>query len=423
MASGPTQVMRVKRELLASCMMCPLCHKLLRDATTISECLHTFCRKCILEKITDEDVDCCPICNIDLGCVPEEKLRPDHSLEDVRAKIFPYKRKKVNAPEVLPSITLPPRRKERSLSSLVVNTPQIGTQSGFTGRRTKSVARRSSTVRGPMPAVDELNKKVVDNSEDDSNAPVTSSKMANSRRQNMSNAETSERVPVKVCGNGQGSFVNKSELWKPLNCLVEAANRTKGLKSCLQAPVIKSEQTNDPNSENNMFKTKIEDHVSKVEVQDHENNNVSTYPMMPKAKRMHTASRKRKELGLSAQAVLDAANATHERRISPVWLSLVSSSERKGDAHLLQKSVSYLRIKEGNLPVSFLQKYLLKKLNLRSENEVEIACDGRPVNPSLSLHDLTEEWLQSGPSQRVQASVGSSAKDFVMVLTYSLKSL
>ena len=35
----------------------------------------TVCRVCIMEKINDEDVDCCPVCNIDLGCDPEEKLR------------------------------------------------------------------------------------------------------------------------------------------------------------------------------------------------------------------------------------------------------------------------------------------------------------------------------------------------------------
>jgi hypothetical protein len=34
------QVM-VKRELLAACMTCHICNRLLRDATTISECLHT----------------------------------------------------------------------------------------------------------------------------------------------------------------------------------------------------------------------------------------------------------------------------------------------------------------------------------------------------------------------------------------------
>jgi len=28
-----------------------------------------------MEKINDEDLDCCPVCKIDLGCDPEEKLR------------------------------------------------------------------------------------------------------------------------------------------------------------------------------------------------------------------------------------------------------------------------------------------------------------------------------------------------------------
>ncbi|RRT69273.1 hypothetical protein B296_00018620 [Ensete ventricosum] len=40
-AARPGQVVKVKRKLLVACMTCPICHKLLRDATTISECLHT----------------------------------------------------------------------------------------------------------------------------------------------------------------------------------------------------------------------------------------------------------------------------------------------------------------------------------------------------------------------------------------------
>lgn len=33
------------------------------------------CRKCIKKKLSDEEMECCPVCNIDLGCVPMEKLR------------------------------------------------------------------------------------------------------------------------------------------------------------------------------------------------------------------------------------------------------------------------------------------------------------------------------------------------------------
>jgi len=37
--------------------------------------LYSVCRKCIYDKITDEELESCPICGIDLGCVPLEKLR------------------------------------------------------------------------------------------------------------------------------------------------------------------------------------------------------------------------------------------------------------------------------------------------------------------------------------------------------------
>ena len=36
-----SQIVKVERDKLASCMACPLCNKLFRDATAISECLHT----------------------------------------------------------------------------------------------------------------------------------------------------------------------------------------------------------------------------------------------------------------------------------------------------------------------------------------------------------------------------------------------
>ncbi|CAH9132789.1 unnamed protein product [Cuscuta epithymum] len=120
-------------------MTCPLCSKLFRDATTISECLHTFCRRCIYKKLSDEETECCPICNIDLGCVPLEKLRADHNLQDVRAKIFPYKRRKVMVPEVLPSVMLPAKRKERSLSSGM-------------GSFKEMLSKLDKEVRGSLPA-------------------------------------------------------------------------------------------------------------------------------------------------------------------------------------------------------------------------------------------------------------------------------
>ncbi|KAF2602524.1 hypothetical protein F2Q70_00028154 [Brassica cretica] len=57
------------------------------------------------------------------------------------------------------------------------------------------------------------------------------------------------------------------------------------------------------------------------------------------------------------------------------------------------------------------------------ENKVEIRCMGEPVIPTLQLHSLVELWLQTTTSkhERVTASIGSSAKEFVMVLVYARK--
>lgn len=74
--------------------------------------------------------------------------RPDHNLQDIRAKIFPFIRKKIKAQEVVPSISLPAKRKERSLSSLVVIAPKVSTHTGFTGKRTKIGTRKAAALRG-----------------------------------------------------------------------------------------------------------------------------------------------------------------------------------------------------------------------------------------------------------------------------------
>lgn len=110
--------------------------------------------------------------------------RPDHNLQDVRAKIFPFKTRKGRAPEVMPSISLPVRRKERSLSSLVVNTPRVSSHTGLTGRRTKAVARRA--LRGTSFALEEPIKKEEDTTEDypeSSSSRETLNKIVQNRRQ------------------------------------------------------------------------------------------------------------------------------------------------------------------------------------------------------------------------------------------------
>lgn len=101
----------------------------------------------------------------------------------MRAKVFPYKRRKVNAPEIMPSVALPVRRKERSLSSLVVSTPRVSTQTGMTGRRSKSVARK--TLRGSAFSIEKPVKKEEGSGEDQldsSSSPETLNKFTQNIR-------------------------------------------------------------------------------------------------------------------------------------------------------------------------------------------------------------------------------------------------
>ncbi|KAL2510767.1 E3 ubiquitin protein ligase DRIP2 [Abeliophyllum distichum] len=413
------QVVKVKREAVLPCMTCPLCHKLFRDATTIIECLHTFCRKCIYKKLSDEEMECCPICNIDLGCIPLEKLRPDHKLQDVRAKIFPSKRK-VKTAEVVTPVPLPAKRKERSLSSLAISAPRVSAHGGMTGRRSKSIARKASRSSSFTieRAVDKEEDSVEDRP-DSSKSPETLSKFSQNTRLNPSAAETSSgHSPDEERENGSEAWKGKVDLWKPLNCLVEAANRSKSSQLTPQGSVAKSQSIHSRDNEGLIRKTKNKEPGTKSKVQHDKNGKDRDHGESEKPKKLRRIQQKKAhnfgELRIAPQDVLNAATATWEKRNNPIWFSLVASNDQDGDSHLPQISASYLRIKDGSIPVSFIQKYLTRKLDLTSEDEVEIKCMGQSVVPTLTLNNLVDIWLQTTTLERVSATIGSSAKDFVM---------
>ncbi|XP_040953900.1 E3 ubiquitin protein ligase DRIP2 isoform X2 [Gossypium hirsutum] len=384
--------------------------------------------KCIYDKIEEEELECCPICNIDLGCVPLEKLRPDHNLQDVRTKIFPLKRRKVKAPEVVPPVTIPTRRKERSLSSLVVNAPKVSSQTTMTGRRTKAFTRKAGALRHssfPIEKPVKGDEGFMEDHQEIASSPETLNKFTQNKRQCTSSAEHIQNMN-KEAENGGKAWDGKLDLWKPLNCLVEVANRTKSFKSNSQGSDSKLEPSCVPTIEAHTCKSKHREYKCKTKLEDERTSAGPATSETVTPKKLRRVSRKRAsgfgDSGISPQAVLDAAGPKHERRIGPVWFSLVASEDQEGDAPLPQISANYLRIKDGNIPVSFIQKYLKKKLNLTDEAEVEIKCMGQPVVPTLQLYNLVDLWLQTAAtSQQVPATIGSSAKEFVIVLAYARK--
>ncbi|KAK2417725.1 E3 ubiquitin protein ligase DRIP2 [Trifolium repens] len=421
------EVAKVNRKTIASCMTCPLCNNFFKQATTISECLHTFCRKCIYDKITDEDLECCPVCNIDLGCVPLEKLKPDHSKLNIRYIVFPSKRREVKEPEVVAasveSVPVPAKRKERSLSSLVVNTPRVSAQSTKTGRRTKPT-RKASSLRSSSFSIEKSVKhedELLDNRPKSSSSPETSNEL----RQNNGQSEGSQSTPNKEAENGAESWDAKMDLWKPLNDLVEIASRTKSFKSNTQRSDAKPEHVQVNESDSLVQKIKNKENKRKAKVEDEKSSPFPVCSDAAKPNKLRRVRRKKEpfgESGVSPQAVVDSTSNKHLKS-GPIWFSLIASENQEGEAPLPNIPAIYLRIKDGSAPVSCIQKYLMQKLNLTSETEIEIKCMGQPVLPTLKLHNLVELWLDSAASasDRIPAIIGSSAKDFVMVLAYSQK--
>lgn len=100
-------------------------------------------------------------------------------MQDLRAKIFPLKRKRDKDLE----ITLPARRKERSISSLVVNTPRLSAQTGTTGKRTaKSLMRKDA--RGSSGSFTKRGvKKEEDHHTESGSSPETFKKSTQKKRQ------------------------------------------------------------------------------------------------------------------------------------------------------------------------------------------------------------------------------------------------
>eukprot|EP00316_Scyphosphaera_apsteinii_P008314 CAMPEP_0119301526 /NCGR_PEP_ID=MMETSP1333-20130426/3302_1 /TAXON_ID=418940 /ORGANISM="Scyphosphaera apsteinii, Strain RCC1455" /LENGTH=455 /DNA_ID=CAMNT_0007303631 /DNA_START=57 /DNA_END=1424 /DNA_ORIENTATION=+ len=68
-------------------LVCTLCMGYFKDACTIIECLHTFCRGCILRHFRDSHV--CPTCDSHLGTNPKDLVRTDRTLQSIVDKVFP----------------------------------------------------------------------------------------------------------------------------------------------------------------------------------------------------------------------------------------------------------------------------------------------------------------------------------------------
>lgn len=148
----------------------------------------------------------------------------------------------------------------------------------------------------------------------------------------MSPCEGSQSAPNKGSENGGEPWDAKMDLWKPLNCLVEVASRSKSFKSHVQGFDAKLETTQVSESDSQMQKTKNKENKRKAKVEDEK---ISPYPASSDTAKPNKLRRMRKkkepasgESSISPQAVLDSASSNRLSRTGPIWFSLVASENQ-----------------------------------------------------------------------------------------------
>lgn len=140
----------------------------------------------------------------------------------------------------------------------------------------------------------------------------------------MQNSPTSEPSgdpsPEKETKNG------KVDLWKPLNYLVEVANRSKSSKFTPQGSNVKSELQHTPKSVGYSRKPKGKDNLKLPKFQDE--NERSDVDVTESAKPKKIRKYRKNKAGSQAVIDADAINAACEKRINPIWFHLVPSKEQ-----------------------------------------------------------------------------------------------
>ncbi|GKV17898.1 hypothetical protein SLEP1_g28352 [Rubroshorea leprosula] len=370
---------KVQKGPLVDCLTCSLCKNVYKDATTICSCLHTFCKQCILQKLGEDKESCCPMCKAYLGSFPEELLRPDHSLREVVAQIFPSENS---------------TREERSTSSLVnVTNPTIARPSAA-----KALLEDFGSLRETKRSHDDkdvaeqnnchLNAKEKQETEMLQIASVVSKPMADICSLKRTNNDSSWEQQVH-CEEGE-TYKTKSNII-PCNLETKCNIEMKKKKRTKRKPCkfISGQRCYDVKTGN--------------------------------SKEFHPDS---SAVGRSIDSGKQFGEAISLKELSvshPFWFCLLACQERKGIS-LPQIPKPYIRTKIGGLAVSILTKYLAKKLNLKHETEVEIMCFGHPLPPTLMLNDLIDIWMEA-VSDMGQAFINhgegtATGENIVMELTY-----
>ncbi|KAK4788346.1 hypothetical protein SAY86_019665 [Trapa natans] len=155
-------------------------------------------------------------------------------------------------------------------------------------------------------------------------------------------------------------------------------------------------------------------------------------PMPPSSSSYNLMPFVRSHLPRPPMAGLDTGGSSSHIRItnaprrphSGIWFMLQASQNQSREPSLPQITKSYLRIKDGKMTVRLLMKYLVNKLSLHTESEIEIRCRGQELEPCLTLQYVRDNvWIKRDSFALLPPpQESSSCSDHLMVLHYGRRS-
>ncbi|KAI3931593.1 hypothetical protein MKW92_011195, partial [Papaver armeniacum] len=359
------------------------------------------CKKCIYQKLDEGLTNRCPLCNEYLGSCPKEKLRPDNNLQELKNKIFPSKKERD-----IKSNETPATQRKTILASLP-NAPKA--------RRTKENVK-TTKVSAKNDKLDKIAEKnhcgTASEFETSTKTPVVYNK------QRVKSAEEPSRVVKRS--------THKHAKAEKLSVPAETSNRRADINGpLLSLPEVRLDKE-EPNKKiptrakrrsrkSIPFKspgldlnTRLESEPeTETKPKERSQRNTSDVPELQNSREQR--------FGASTSKGLEQEPLTTSY---PVWFTLHACENKRGESYP-QIPKPYIKINDGNMPVSSVHKYLVQKLNLIHESEVEVMCCGQLLDPIATLNSITQMWVKNTNGNiRIKSS---EAQNFIMVLTYRKK--
>ncbi|KAM0851460.1 hypothetical protein ACQ4PT_052411 [Festuca glaucescens] len=119
----------------------------------------------------------------------------------------------------------------------------------------------------------------------------------------------------------------------------------------------------------------------------------------------------------SGTVVAAAPPPEHE---AGTWFVLHAAQNQRREPPLPPIPRSYLRVRDGRITVSIVMRYLVNKLGLEDDSQLEITCRGQRLLPAMTLHHVRDTIWRPPPAEAaaVLPAPGSPSTNQVMTLHY-----